>query len=101
MRFSDANPGIRIVDVFHITLPCDAVRRVWLWEYRGHYLWQPMSEACVLIRVSAELPAGALAALRKQRLGAGHVGGAEIVVLDFCAFERNGLELADCDFGHG
>ena len=56
-------------------------------------------EARVLVWISAQVPAGALAGMGKERLGARDVGRAEVVVFDFGAFEGDALELVDGDFG--
>ena len=60
---------------------------------------EPLLQAGVLVWVSAQVPAGALAGVGKERLGAGDVGRAEVVVFDFGAFEGDALELVHGDFG--
>jgi hypothetical protein len=56
-------------------------------------------EVRCLIGVAAQAPAGALAALGEKRNGAGDVGGAQPVILDLVALERDGLVLIHGDLG--
>ena len=54
-----------------------------------------------LVGIAAETPAGTLTGLGEERLGTGDVGGAEVVVFDFVAFEGDGLVAGDGDGGCG
>src|ERR1039458_9918283 len=56
-------------------------------------------ESCSLIRVSPQLPAGVLARLREKGHRAGHILGAEIVVLQLIVLERDRLEAVDGNRG--
>jgi hypothetical protein len=60
---------------------------------------QDFSQRCRLIWVSPQLPARALARLRKQRDRTGNVGGAEKIVFDLVVLERNGEIAVDGDCG--
>src|ERR1035441_4352504 len=55
-------------------------------------------ESCSLIRVSPQLPAGVLARLREKGHRAGHILGAEIVVLLLVVLERDRQEAVDGNF---